>query len=80
MVIHCTHSTFNDTFFSQHWKKQGPLNSRVRNSTSNKSLNKPTKSYKEAIKVCPTNKKEDLAFFHQNLAAVFIHTGALTIT
>ena len=41
MVIHCTHSTVTHTFFSQHWKKQGPLNSRVTNSTSNKSLKKP---------------------------------------
>ena len=29
------------------------------------------KCYKEAIKVCPTDKKEDLAIFHQNLAAVY---------
>ena len=29
------------------------------------------KCYKEAIKVCPANKKEDVAIFHQNLAAVY---------
>ena len=28
------------------------------------------KCYKEAIKVCPTD-KEDLAIFHQNIAAVY---------
>ena len=29
------------------------------------------KCYKEAIQVCPADKKEDLAIFHQNLAAVY---------
>ena len=41
MVIHCTHSTVTHTLFSQRWEKQGPLNSRVTNSTSSKSLKKP---------------------------------------